>query len=385
MYHFYGHLTLFLLIAFSICSCNKEKKNPALVTFDVKFEELKNYQGICKNNEVEEVYFFKAKFNPQVKFYDLEGNLRDSLSLQQVEDSIGRIGRFTVISKDTMIAISYQSHQMVGVKRDGSFIFRINLDSLSAPFDDNKYCFWGSFTPSPINIGDGIIVNLAYNGKHRNEYQGTTDLDYYKNSVLNRMHSPLIAKIEDIYSVSPQIKYGLKDYYYDKSSGLTCYGTLVPNYAILNNKLFSILANDRNIYELDANTLNIIDTIPVIPQKYVIPSGVKLKDEPDFTEDMASEQELMDKCHITNMLYNDKNKQYYIFLKTGKDMSVVDELGYSFMLYVYDENFVKKNQYSFNSDDYNPKSAMMTSKGIMIEKISKQQDYGKKTFEFMDL
>lgn len=374
---------IFLILP-GFCSCKKEKEHPETVTFDVGFEELKNYQGICKNNEEEEVYFFKAKFNPQVKFYDLEGNLKDSISLQQIEDRIGRIGRFTVISRDTMIAISYQSHQMVGVKRDGSFRFRIDLDSLSAPFDDNKYCFWGSFTPSPIHIRDHIIVNLVWNGKLRNEYQGTSDLDYYKNSIIiNCMHSPLIAKIEEIYSGSPKIKQGLKDYYYNKSSELTCYDPIGTDYAILNNKLFSILAVDRNIYELDANTLNIIDTIPVIPQKYVIPSGVKLI--PDLSEVMAAEQELMDKCHITNMLYNDKKKQYYIFLKTDKDLSAVDELGYSFMLYVYDENFIKKNQYSFNTDDYNPKSAMMTSKGIMIEKINKQQDYGKKTFEFMDL
>lgn len=321
MHNLYHNIALLLFLTLLICSCKKEKEKSGLVTFDVGFEELKNYQGICKNKEKEEVYFFKAKFNPQVKFYDLEGNLKDSLSLQQIEDSIGRIGLLSIISKDTMIAISYETKQMVGIKRDGSFMFKMNLDSLSAPEDENKYCFWQSFTPSPIHIRDNIIFKLMWNGKHRNEYQATSELDYYKNILISRMHSPMVAKIEAVYSDSPRIKYGMKDYYYHKSPELISYGGSEKNYAILNNKLFFNIANDRKIYELDINTLSIIDTIPIIPQKYEIPSGIKLIGKPGVSEDMMAEQELADKCRITNMLYSDKKKQYYVFLKTGKDLS----------------------------------------------------------------
>lgn len=379
---YYIATILFLLFIFA---CKSRNEKSGTVVFDVGFEELKNYQGICRIDGEEEIYFFKSKFNPQVKFYDLKGNLKDSLSLKQVEDSIGKIGLFSFVSKDTMIVLSYETNQMVGLKRNGSFLFNLNLDSLSAPNDENKYCFWSSFTPSPIHIGDNIIFKLMWNGKYRNKYQANSASDYYKHILISRMHSPSVSKIEDIYSGSPQIKYGMRDYYYNKSPELISYGGSEKNYAILNDKLFFIIANERSIYELDTNSLEVTDTIPIIPEEYEIPTGIKLINKPGISEDMMAEQELMEKCRITNMLYSQTKKQYYIFLRTAKDLSAVDELGYPFKLYVYDNRFKKKKEYTFKTDQYNPKSAMMTSKGIMIEKINKNQEYGKKFFEFIDL
>lgn len=386
MNNLYYSIIVFFLIILSVCSCKKEKKEHAnSVTFDVGFEELKNYQGILQHNGAEEVYFFKSQFNPQVKFYDLDGNLKDSFSLQQVENKIGRIGRFSVISKDTMIAVSYQKKLMAGVRKDGTFIFKINLDSLSALYGENRYCFWGSFTPSPIYINKDILFVLACDGKHKNLLQTNSRSEYYKYILENRMHAPLVCKVESVYSEHPQMTYGMKDYYYNKSPEITSYGATGVNYAILNKKIFFILANDRNIYELDAKTLTVKDTILIIPQEYKIPTGIKLINKPGVSEDEMAEQELMDKCRITNMLYSDAKKQYYVFLKTAKDTSAIDELGYPFKIFVYDEHFTKKKQYAFDHDKYNPKTAMMTSKGIMIERIKKGQEYGKKTFEFMDL
>ena len=104
-----------------------------------------------------------------------------------------------------------------------------------------------------------------------------------------------------------------------------------------------------------------------------------------ISEDILAEQELYKECRITNMLYNDKNHKYYIFLRTSKDFSSVDELGYPFKIYIYDNLFNKEREIVFNTDEYNPKAAMITSKGIMIEKITKDKEYGKRTFDFLDL
>ena len=385
----YFKITILITASLSFIACDKEKENShKTITFNVGFEELKTHQGIYKDktNDKEEIFFVKTNFNPYIRFYDLSGKSTDSISLKQAEDSIGRIGRISIISKDSIIVISYHNRIMAGIKRNNSFYFKTDLSALSNLTNEDEYRFWGSFFPNSIIKENNAIFITTWDGKkEKGDTTFASNLEYYKYILKNRMHSPMLCKVESIFSNSPKIKFTLNEFYYNKSKSIKSYGASDKEYALLNNDLFFISAHDRNIYKLNFRSLEIEDTIPVIPSNYRIPEGIVFANDIKISEDILAEQELYKECRITNMLYNDKNHKYYIFLRTSKDFSSVDELGYPFKIYIYDNLFNKEREIVFNTDEYNPKAAMITSKGIMIEKITKDKEYGKRTFDFLDL
>lgn len=198
------------------------------------------------------------------------------------------------------------------------------------------------------------------------------------------MHAPMLCKIESIFSGSPKIKFALKGFYYNRSTCLKSYGGSDKEYALWNDRLFFISAHDKNIYQLDFSTLEVIDTIPIIPENYQTPSGINFANDINISEDILAEEEMQKKCRITNMIYHEEKQKYYIFVRIAKDRSSVDELGYPFQIFIYDKKFKKEKEITFNTDKYNPKSAMITSRGILIEKENENKEYGKRTFEIFN-
>ncbi len=389
MVRYFYIIISFSIALFLISSCNQRKANTnKSVVFDVGFEDLKTHQGIYKNKENgnEEIYFFKANFNPQIKFFNLSGELIDSISLKLIEDKIGRIGRISIISKDSILVVSYYNRIMCGIKRDNTPYFQIDLNALSNQTEENEYRFWGSFFPNPIFIRDNVIFITTWDGKHKgNEPDFASQLEYYKYILENRMYAPMLCKVESIFSSSPKMKFALRGFYHNRSDSLKSFGGSDKEYALLNNQLFFISVHDRNIYKLNVSNLEIIDTIPVIPEEYQIPQGIYFANDINVSEDMLAEQEIAEKCRITNMLYHKEKQKYYIFVRIAKDISSVDELGYPFKIFIYDEKFKKEKEITFNTNKYNPKSIIITSKGILIEKNKEKEQYGKRIFEFLDI
>lgn len=55
--------------------------------------------------------------------------------------------------------------------------------------------------------------------------------------------------------------------------------------------------------------MEIVDSIPVIPETYEIPRGIPFANDKNVNEDMLAEKKIQEKCRITNMLYDKKKHQ----------------------------------------------------------------------------
>lgn len=380
---YYKCLLFSSAILFGI-SCSKQHDAPEVVTFDVGFERFKTDQGIIKGADgKEEVYFLKARFNPCLLFYDLDGNRTDSISLQSVTKKYPVIGRATVVSKDTVVLIMNGEKHVIGMTRDDTLLFDIDL--LSLPSDEmNTYFYMGSFLPTPI-IKNGALVLISVCEGRKSDIMFSSNFEYIYDGLKRSMHAPLLCKVDSLFGSHPVLKYGLHNFYYNKHPEVRGYYVTGGQYAIANGCLFFISAHDRNIYQMDWKTMTPSDTIEVIPERYAIPEGILVRSEKDIDADPRALEEIREKCVITNLLYNERTHQYYVFLRTAPDESPVDEYGYPFNIYVYDEAFRKVKTLSVKSDLYNPKGAMMTSRGLMIERTPRDKEYGKRTFEFWNL
>jgi hypothetical protein len=189
--------------------------------------------------------------------------------------------------------------------------------------------------------------------------------------------------VESIFSVSPKASFALKGYYASLSPILRLYPPY-SSYLISSNELFFTSMFDRNIYRISIPTLEVKDSIVVIPESYTVPQGCEVKKETLGHAPEIIDRELKQASYVANILYNKAEKRYYVFVKTGVDKSQTDELGYPFKVFVYDGGFNKKKEVDFPTDEYNPKSAMLTSRGVMIEKTEEKYEYGKKTFVFFN-
>lgn len=373
-------ITLIILLSI-LASCQNQdrltKQNP--ICFNVGFEDLKTHQGIYNDSETndEEVYFFKSRYNPCIQFYDLNGNLTDSISLTKIEDDLGLLDRVAIISKDSIIIISYSTGKIAGVKRNGEYHFKLSLDSLNEHSEDN-YFFFTSIIPTTITHENGVLLIPYWNGS-KQEISFTSQFDFYKYIVNKRLRIPQICKV-DLSNEAPLLKYGLEYYYYNISPELKPYFVTASVYAILNNRLFFFNAFERDLYELSPTSLEVINKTKIVPDKYEIPQSYVI-DSLEMEKPTPEEEELKNKCYIVNILYDKKEKKYFLFLKNGIDSSAVDELGYPFIVYTYNEAMQLEKETAFDTNSYIPKSAMMTSKGILIEKA--QEEYGKKVFEII--
>ncbi len=360
------------------------------LVINVGFDNLKMHQGIYldKQTKKEEIFFVKTAFNSCIKFYDLTGKQVDSISLKKAEQELGRINRVSIMSKDSIIVFSATSNKIVCVNRNEKCLFRYSLDSLTKNIND-KYKFWGSLLPTSIMFHDKLILATFWEANKIDYKNGivskfTSDYEFFSYFYKYFIRSSQLCNIESLFSGSPKVKFGLKNFYYNKSHQLKPY-LLGSRYSIVNDKLFYINVFDRNLYDIDVNSMKILDTIRIIPDQYKIPQSIEYTKKNSSMNIASVEQESIKRnCYISNILYNGKSKEYLVFIKTGQDYSNVDELGYKFKIVVYNESFKKKKELDFKSTDYAPHSAMMTSKGILIEKILKNA-YGKRSFEFFNL
>lgn len=373
-------------------SCNMKNGNAVseYVTFNIGFDELKTYQGVLKNQDgSEEVYFYKTNFHPIIKFFDLNGCLTDSISLERVAKDIGRIGRISLISKDSIILMSYQKEKIVGIDREENYLFDWDLEYLNETIDDH-YKYYGSTFPTCITSKNNSLVLVSsweYNKEEKSSGMESqlTGYESYKKFYSDFSNSYHLCKIDSVFSNQPKIHLSFKEYYRRLNDSVKCY-IVNARYFVDGDHLLLGNTYDRNVYRINVSSMEIIDTIPVIPLALKIPSSYVVKEEDLYASDAVSreDKDIKDNCYIANILYSNMKEEYYFFIKTGIDESAFDEKGYAFQVFVYDKDFNIKREVSVDSDIYMPKSAMMTSKGILIEQNNPSNPYGTKTFCILD-
>lgn len=383
-------VSMFFLYSCSTKKIEEELKNDSLI-FEVGYYSNPALQGIYSDNntKVEEIYFVKDTINPRILFFEtLSGSISDSINLHSLEKTIGKISKVSIINKDSIILMSSNSNTVVGIDRNCNIHFKHNIKDLIEEVD-NIYSFYPTSLSTSIHTSthnNHSLILGSYWKKSKAEKPHRTPYDEYIDHYRTYCKSPQLIKIDNIYDEHPSVSWGLSEYFTDKiESTVKPYFEYNILYYLFKDKILYTNYYDRNIHILDGETMEVEESHVMIPKTLNLLTSLKFKGEIDPNDAILEKENRKNSNYVCNVLYSNKDKEYYIFIKTGIDTSETDEKGYSFSIMVYSETFEFKKELKFDTDNYLPYKAVLSSQGILIETIESQSNSFTRVFDIIKI
>lgn len=370
MYNMYKLFFSIFTLSLFVC-CNKKQEVAFLV--DGSYEVCGTF--LDKEQKKEYVFFAKKNFNPQVKIFDSQANLVDSLSLQKVEEAVGKITTIWMTSKDSVFVFSSFTQKYVVINRLGTVVKTKDLGSAISDDKNNVYEFYPPFKqPLDMRYSDDLIYTTFW--IDNTEHSITNNKNYSLSSIMNNIRNGYLMFREhghaNIFGVQLSDFIELKDI--KQSVFMPFHKTLV-----FDNRFFLLTYYSKYMYELNSD-LDIIKRYKVVPNELSI-----VQPEPDTGDNTSLdklEAQVETQSYVSNLLYIKDKNQFGIILKTDK--STQDVFCYPFRILVYNSNFDKLlNSYEFNSTDYIPGSSFILHNKIYVEK--KSESYNNKIYEIIEI
>ena len=373
-----SHLYLLILILIPFYSCAKiEKSDEGVMTeFNVGFDNTPALQGLYIDVETnkEELFFVKDSPSPKILFFDIEsGLISDSIDLSQLAVEFENIDKVSIRNKDSIIAITKKPNKIIGFDRECTLHFKHNVAEV-LKHEESVYHLYGSMLPTDIRFGNSLILGSEWQ-KKRDTKAHKTEHDQHIDHFRGYCKSARLAKVNNIYTDAPHVSFGLQEYYTQLVSP-----TINPYYEYSNfyliNKEEIIYSNyyNRNVYKIDSQTLDTEDWKQIIPKSTEILTSLKFKGSIDPNDRILERENRKKSPYIANVLYSNTKEEYYFLVKTAEDFSIESELGYPFYIAIYDKDLEYKREIVVKSDQFKPQGAIMTSKGLLIEKINLEAD-----------
>jgi hypothetical protein len=387
-----------LLVLFS--SCKKKPQVSVVQSFEFKTELIDlhfRFIGLYQQDGSEYLYFVDN--NKDIKIFDFQGNQFDSIPLRKIiydfatkGDKIG--GEVQFFGKDSIfIGSSHKNHISI-INHKGDILQTVCIDSILPDSIKNLNEYYFSYLPNANDFSSDLLFYVRSNDKSTMDkgIQPLT-LEYYEDCYTTLYNTPYLLKVKDIFSDKPEYDFLIKDYY--KQISPVPYNIDVNAHKVINNDIF-ILCEEKplifrysgkdyenlQIIEIKSDFTKIIEYIPSIKDIFG-----------DFTTTRKGDEKYQNikrlRGYIHNIFYN-KNK-YYVLV--GHELKTIEEFNQyqydyrPFSVIVFDKNFKKLKEYPFAADIYKYRNAVMTSKGLIIQKKEQNltpDNYGTQTFDLLE-
>ncbi len=371
------NLLLPLIIVITIAGCQTEETEKIEkfeiirdIEFDVGFNYSRRFSGTYfdKKDSVEFVYFANPVSGRHIKFFDLLGNLHDTVPLIEAMRNVIEIDGISIVSLDTIVISCYYSGRLLFVNNDGECWHKIDLNDAINTDDEEKYYFASSFNSGMWANSDIILLESTPSGKRaQNSLVGDKFLDYfYKKDY----ESAYFLKISDYLSESPEFTFGLDGFFkniYD--SAFTAPG---PFFIYPREYVFVFHNVTDLIFKVDVNTLSIIETIQVESRD----SDIGWIHRRGTAEKLDSDR---DNYAIIDLQYNSIDDEYYVFLNHGGNRGINN----NFSIIILDSIFNKRDEIAFHDEIYSYYHSKMTREGLIIPYFPehiKDYEYGKAVY-----
>ena len=213
-------LILHYLILFNIIACNKNSsiRLKKEITFDLNYNSNPNYRGVIYDEYLKKelVYFADPSTNKCIKFFDLNSNLIDSISLKQSLLVLNEIEGIIVYNRDTILLNAPYSNKMVYINRKGDVFKKIDLNKVVKDSLGNLYEFHPSYLTKPIKDYRNLILNCEWRSNYldeRTEIVPQKDFDYLKYYYKKCFKSPYFINILNTFDSLPKYNFGFNDFH----------------------------------------------------------------------------------------------------------------------------------------------------------------------------
>jgi hypothetical protein len=352
-------------------------KDPSLVkkkeiTYQTGFPFRDPY-GIFFNLEDNTEYFYVSEMGyiRKLLFFTINGKKKIEISTDSLADWRSTDG-IVIKSLDTIIFImtdhgGTSKDRIVFMDRNGKRWKKIELGEIPSDENNFKYHFYLSFITHSFSDDSSVFFNtgLTYDvldstiRKSRNQ-------DLILKTIIPLAHKAHILLKYNVYT--NQYQFALSDMWRRVCPDTNSY-ILAFHFSIENNFLLLYDFFGNEIYILDKNTFDIYNKID-ITSPY---TGVGVP--PSSMEDRISPFYYNGKHgRIINILYDKFNQLYYLILRhTIDDPLLSDEA--SFSIQIYDTSFKKLTEQIFEGTEYDYKSCLVCSQGLLIRHSPSQKKY----------
>jgi hypothetical protein len=352
---------------------------------DLHFRDI----GLYEQNNTEYLYSVDRN-KDEIKIFDLQGNKIDSVSLKKSSYYLAKkqdkMRSLQFINEDSILIMSSYRNHLVLINRNGKIINTVALDSI---MPDSTKClndFFLSVLPAQIRDSRNLIFyvhprdSIAWRKGYR-----PPNFNFYYDYYENFYNTPVFVKFKDIFE-QKQYCYSKNDYYRN-----------------FNNDIFKIETGSR--YKIiDKNIFDIRQEIPVIAQfstdNLELEKIIEIKKEHSkiFTvQDVFGDSKTQKKYQkyikyiklnfsILNIFFNKQEKKYYVLVEHNIKKEEELKKGRIFSVIIYDKNFENPKEYVFPADVYKYMNAIMTSKGLLIQRKEQNltpENYGTQTFDLL--
>jgi len=388
---------LILLVLFS--SCKKEPQVSVVQSFKFKTCIINIYDifiGLYNGNEC--LYFVDKE--KDIKIFDLQGNLFDSIPLRKIiydfatkGDKIS--GGMQFVGKDSIFFNSNYRNYIGLINHKGDVLQTVCIDTiLSDTKKLNNYYF--SHISSANDFSSDILLYPHNNGNSsRNKGLQPPTLEFYEDFFATFYNMPYLLKIKDIFSTNPKYNFLINNYYKKISSVPYYIGGGGNNFKVINNNIFIFCQEKPLIFRYFGENYENVQIIEIKSDFTKIPEYIPTVK--DVFGDLATNEKGFEKYdnimklrgRIPNIFYN-KEKYYVLVGHELKNIEEFNKYGYvyrPFSVIVFDKNFKRQKEYPFAADTYKYPFAVMTSKGLIIQRKEQNltpDNYGTQTFDLLE-
>lgn len=333
------------------------------------------------------LYFTEPVTLKNIKIFDTNGSFVDSVPLNQAISELDEIQSITILSLDTIIISSFISPKIVFLNRYGNCYKTINIEDILPDSLKSSYEYYPSITYNYLDNANCIFFRswpnyhkiLSENNMYTNS-MNTNMYNYYKYFY----ESPFLFKL-DVNGDSTNYNFGCYNIYKNICDNNYLFDE-VPNFKILNNKVFIWSIYSNLLFEVDPNSLEIQNKINVnseYTKTYTDPIKI---DTTNLEEQLKLQQDLnIYGGKIFNVFYNCLEKQYYLIIKHEVTNRNDSNSKKTFSIIIYNETFQKSKEYMMDETKYLYSSAIMLEEGLMFLTIDpKGSSKNNRTYEILD-
>lgn len=391
--------TLFFLLVSLLFSCSLDTSKSSIqqssrlmltdsLSFKTRMAVRHQHSGTYFNEKTKEelFYFSNIASTKTIKFFNKDSILVDTVQLNSVlmQSNIHTIDAIDIISLDTILILSQNSNTLFFIDRQGAVFKELSLDELFQKNSDDIYSFRAPVSGT-ILLNDSTVVLQA--NWDRNKSENTSELsrlEYLKHYVKSYWTKPSLLVINQIFDENPNFifKYSIFPQVIDEIDSTAFLGEF-SRYDFGNNQIISWTSYSDKIVLLDSAS-NVLSVNPIKSSKSEIGDQYFNinKENVDNFEEVLREHERTS-SRIGNVIYDSNRNIYYIKVSDKRTLEWFNKNKYrQWSLLVYDEEFNKLEEISFDKKKYGNGMFKLSKLGLMIEVKKEITDYKNQTLDF---
>jgi len=392
--------TFLLLVLLS--SCKKEPQVTVVQTFEFKTGLIDlhfRYVGLYEQDGNEYLYFVDKE--KDIKIFDFQENLFDSIPLRNIiydfatkRDKLQ--GGVQFAGKDSIIFNSNYKNYIGLINHKGDILKTVCIDTILHDSLKNLNEHYFSYFPSVHNFSNDLLFHIhTNNNSSENKGLKPPTLEFYEDFFTTFYNTPYLLKVKNIFNNNPEYDFLIRNHYKQINP--------VPYFIIGGGSAFKVINNDifilclekslifryygenyekLQIIEIKSDFTKIDEYIPTVKDAF--------SDIATTRKGIETYQNITNlRGNIQNIFYS-KNKYYVLVGHTLKTIEEFNQYEYDyrpFSVIVLDENFKKLKEYPFAADIYKYRNAVMTSKGLVIQRKEQNltpDNYGTQTFDLLE-